>query len=201
MLVGLEFNDTFDLTAVGTMFLAVVTLVSLYFGAKALSQTKDEIDVSRKEVEEAHRPVIVPIIDKARMDLGSDGNYERGPLSIRENKLVIPVQNIGSGPALDLEATVVPIGAEGRDGSEVHGGKVPGVAAGEFAFLEFQTTIFPAVIPFSIAIEYSDVAERGWRTTGVFGVNHYESVKLHKAERTPRLSGFVKPVEKAGGEG
>jgi hypothetical protein len=42
VLLGLEFNDTFDLTAIGTLALAAITLGSLAFGWKSLRQSQRE---------------------------------------------------------------------------------------------------------------------------------------------------------------
>jgi hypothetical protein len=72
------FNGTWDWTAVGTLALAVATFVSLFFarialkktqdqielGQQQLAQTQREIELSRSEVEEAHRPLIVPVLAK-----------------------------------------------------------------------------------------------------------------------------------------
>lgn len=61
-------------TAIGTLAVAFVTGVSLYFGWRSLRQNQREIELSRKEVEEAHRPVIVPVVDDTSyMDLGGEG--------------------------------------------------------------------------------------------------------------------------------
>lgn len=109
------FNGTWDRTAIGTLALAAVTL--LLAGASfwmvvltrgSLAQTKDEIALSRREVEEAHRPVLVPAVDSTSyIDLGAIGaNRERRPQLEPGGHLFVPVENIGPGPALNVEATV-----------------------------------------------------------------------------------------------
>jgi hypothetical protein len=102
----------------GTAALAILTLVSLLFGWRALRQTQSEIDLSRREVEEAHRPVVVPFIDIAdRFHLvAGQGPVAAGP-QLRPGGLRIAVKNIGSGPALDVEVAVT-----ARDGA---GGVLP----------------------------------------------------------------------------
>jgi hypothetical protein len=102
------FDGTWDWTAVGTLALALATLVSLFFGRRSLrqnqeqikqgqeqlEQTQREIELSRKEVEEAHRPVVVPVVDSTSyMDLGADGaNRERRPHLEPGGRLFVPVR-------------------------------------------------------------------------------------------------------------
>src|ERR1700680_4128893 len=101
------FNGTWDWTAIGTLALAFVTLLlasATFWMVKltrgSLAQTKDEIALSRREVEEAHRPVLVPVVDTTSyIDLGADGaNRERRPQLEPGGRLFVPVENIGSGP-------------------------------------------------------------------------------------------------------
>jgi hypothetical protein len=61
------FNGTWDWTAIGTLALALMTLVlasatlwMVMLARRSLAQTQDEIALSRREVEEAHRRVLVP---------------------------------------------------------------------------------------------------------------------------------------------
>jgi hypothetical protein len=109
------FNNVFDWTAVGTLALAAVTLAlaaatfwMVKLTRRSLEQTRDEINVSRREVEEAHRPVLVPVVDSTSyMDLGADGaGRKRRPQLEPGGQLFVPVENIGSGPALNIEASV-----------------------------------------------------------------------------------------------
>src|SRR5258708_12435304 len=101
VLFALEFNDTFDLTAIGTIALAVVTVVSLVFGWRSLR-------LSRAEVEEAHRPVLVPLADDREITLvGRDvpPKIAARPRS-STNLLLLPIENIGTGPALDIVSSI-----------------------------------------------------------------------------------------------
>lgn len=79
------FNSTWDWTAVGTLTLAIVTGVSLAFGWGSLKQAQKGLALSRAEVEEAHRPVIVAVISKRLMDLVSDGSGETRPTRAYES--------------------------------------------------------------------------------------------------------------------
>ena len=80
MIFALTFDKTFDLTAVGTLALALVTLAlagvtlwlvlasrgALTVAQTGLAQTQRETELSRQEVEEAHRSVVVRSVDETR---------------------------------------------------------------------------------------------------------------------------------------
>jgi hypothetical protein len=145
----LAFAGNWDATALGTLALAVATFASLRFarrslgqmqqqiklGQHQLEQTQREIELSRSEVEEAHRPVVVPVADPtAYMDLGADGaNRERRLQLEQGGRLFVPVQNIGSGPALNVEATVsgVSLPDEGRTEHQTSA-RIAGLGEGDF---------------------------------------------------------------------
>ena len=56
----LELSDNVHPTAVATLALAVLMLAEVVIGRRTLRQTQSEIELPRREVEEAHRPVVVP---------------------------------------------------------------------------------------------------------------------------------------------
>ncbi len=166
VLFALEFNDTFDLTAIGTIALAVVTVVSLVFGWRSLR-------LSRAEVEEAHRPVLVPLADDREITLvGRDvpPKIAARPRS-STNLLLVPIENIGTGPALDIVArielrnpdggptAVAPAAASALVGLRADG-RVP---------LRFLLRGLGGQTPgFRVAVTYNDVAGRGWQTEAVY---------------------------------
>jgi hypothetical protein len=80
MIFGLEFTDEVDPTAPATLALAMVTVGSVVLAWRALRQTRDEISLSRREVEEAHRPVLTPAVDATKtLRAWGYGEYEFGP--------------------------------------------------------------------------------------------------------------------------
>lgn len=127
MVVVAVFHNIFDWTAIGTLALALATGVSLAFGWRSLRQTQKQIELShsqleqtqreialtRREVEEAHRPLLVPDVNDRLLDLGSLGQHARAPTMIGD-ALMVPIKNIGSGPALHVLASVVLLDADGR---------------------------------------------------------------------------------------
>jgi hypothetical protein len=115
--LAVEFSGDLDLTALATFVLALVTFVSILVGGFALHRTKAEVDLSRQEVEEAHRPVLVPAIDDTKeIGLPSLRGHMTRP-SIVHSQLVVPIKNIGSGPAMGVDVEVTPRGSSGRRSS------------------------------------------------------------------------------------
>jgi hypothetical protein len=203
--VVLGFAGNWDATAVGTLTLAIVTGLSLLFGRGALklakrqlAQTQREIELSRREVEEAHRPVLVPVVDSTSyMDLGGEGSCERRPQLEPGGVLFVPVENIGSGPALNVEASVSGLSIP-EDAHTEHqtSARVAGLGEGQFRPLRIELPFWKELWGFVLTIDYNDLAGKGWRTTGLFlrETGRYDAVTISECERTRPLSGMVKPV-------
>ncbi len=166
-MLALEFNDTFDLTAIGTLALAVATFVSLIFARRALKQTQREIELSRREVEEAHRPVLVPLADSRNLH-STEGSAAARPAVPGEGQLRVPIENIGTGPALRVEASVQMLNPDGGPTGVGTGGMEPGVAAGIRASSSLPVIIkirgLADVPGFWLTLTYEDVAGKGWVT-------------------------------------
>ncbi|HEV2944278.1 MAG TPA: hypothetical protein VGX26_04100 [Solirubrobacteraceae bacterium] len=207
------FDGTWDWTAIGTLALAAATFVSLYFARRSLGQTQKqiklgqaqleqtqrEIELSRSEVEEAHRPVLVPVVDSTSyMDLGADGaGRERRPQLEPGGHLFVPVENIGSGPALNVEASVsgTSVPEEARTEHQTSA-RVAGLGEGRFLALLVELPFWKELWTFTLTIEYSDVAGKGWRTNALFlrDTGRYDAVTISACERQRPLSDMVKPV-------
>jgi hypothetical protein len=160
VLLGLEFSDTFDLTAIGTLALAVVTFIALLVARGTLKQTRREIDLSRLEVEEAHRPVLVP-------------TPLSRPTNLTGSSLGVPITNIGMGPALNIEASARLLDAEGKPLRAPTGPQTPalmaGLAAGDRSTLEIEVSQdWAEVMSFELTVLYLDVAGKGWETIGSY---------------------------------
>src|SRR5713226_4470511 len=131
MVFAIEFTDDVDPTALATVFLGLVTVVSLFFTRRSLLQTREEIDLSRREVQEAHRPVVTPLVDPARMftPYGSEP-IPIGPQLVRQGVLYVPLENVGMGPALSVTAQLTLLTDDGQVSGANEGGDQPGLAAG-----------------------------------------------------------------------
>jgi hypothetical protein len=200
------FNDTWDWTAIGTLALAVVTLAAVIVAAVALRQTKGEIEISRREVEEAHRPVIVPLADRTSfMNLGADGaSLERCPQLRPSGRLFVPVRNIGPGPALNIEVSVGLLDDAGDPTTAAPGG-TPGRLAG-LGELRSKPVLIELhgwgnssngdMPSFSLTVDYDDVAGKSWRTSCIYVVptGRYDGMTINRVERQRPLSDLVRPV-------
>lgn len=158
-----------------------MTGVSLALAWNSLKQTQREIELSRREVEEAHRPVVMPIVRGTFMDLGADGQHETSPKLLQTGQLVVPVENIGSGPALNLEATMTYYDDNGPSSTE-RGPQTPAAVAGlgvsVFAPLYLDAEGWNG--DFLLSIQYDDVAGKTWLTQSRFlrGAKRYANISI-----------------------
>ncbi len=204
-MLALSSTGALELTAYATAGLAVVTLLlagatvrMVKLTGKALSQGQEEIKLSRSEVEEAHRPLIVPVLSKAFVDLGADGKYEKRPQVLRDGKLLVHVENVGPGPALNVEAWARLLDDSGGPSVGSSGPQVSARSAGigphSDTPLLIQVHNWSGTPNFALRIEYDDVASNGWRTDSVFVAGVYEVTGIGRCERKLPLSRMVQPV-------
>lgn len=171
------FNDTWDWTAVGTLALAATTFTAVIIAAIALRQTRTDIALSRKGVEEAHRPVVIPVLvtsapetaGVSRSVSASGGSIRnalpRRPVIVQEGLLAFPVQNIGSGPALRVEAKIRLLEV-GAPGGPQKAGTAAGIGVSGVVRLEVEFANLVGVPDYELTITYEDVAGKGWLTVG-----------------------------------
>jgi hypothetical protein len=152
-------------TAVGTLTLAIVTGISLVFGWKSLRQ-------GQREVEEAHRPVVVPVLlTRPSVDRSVSSRSGRGPRPAYEPEvsgpdgLRFPVQNIGSGPALRVEARTRRLGP-GAPGGRQTPAMAAGIGVTEIVPLEVKFPREGELPDFDLTVTYEDVAGKKWSTVG-----------------------------------
>ena len=187
------FNGTWDWTAIGTLALAVVTLAAVTVAGIAVRQTRAEIALSRKEVEEAHRPVVVPIIGERKVGTVSRHTLPVGPKA-RDALVVIPVQNIGVGPALHVEASLKLLDADGKPSIAPVGSQAPGTMTGigkdQSTAIEIRAQGWTEGASFELTVRYRDVAGKEWETVGRYLANHlrYESVTIEARQPYPTVA-------------
>jgi hypothetical protein len=179
------FDGTWDWTAIGTLALAAATFVSLLFarrslrqmqeqiklGQQQLEQTQAEIALSRREVEEAHRPVVVPLADSRFIDItgySGSGRPAARPAVFGEGQLTAPIENIGTGPALRIEASVQLLNDEGGPSVAGTGNQTPAHVPGLSTAVRVAPTIrvhgLTGLTGFWLTLTYEDVAGRAWVT-------------------------------------
>jgi len=204
-MLALSSTGAVELTAYATLGLAVVTagLAGATFWmvkltGRTLLQGQDEIKLSRSEVEEAHRPLIVPVLAKTFVDLGADGKYEKRPQVLRDGKLLIHVENVGPGPALNVEAWAGLLDDAGQPSTGSSGPQLPAQTAGLGPHTDtpllIQVHNWTGSPNFSLRVEYDDVASNGWRTDSVFVAGVYEVTAIGRCQRKRSLSRMVQPV-------
>ena len=191
--LGLHFTNTVDPAALVTLVLAIAAIIGLILTRRSLNQTQEEIALSRKEVQEAHRPVVVPIVAAEPpgvtiTPIGPSKSrriFPMRPCVPEAGVLVVPVKNIGSGPALRVEASVKRLN---DDGSVWVGGaiepKTPGTAAGlgkdQTIHIPIHEHGWEERWSFELTLTYTDVAGKGWITTAGYVPNpgRYENVVI-----------------------
>jgi hypothetical protein len=201
--IAVAFDGTWDWTAVGTLALALATFVSLYFarralgqaqeqirlGQRQLEQTQREIELSRREVEEAHRPVVVPVVIAGRPHLAQSvsrgpSDYPLRPCVMESGKLVVPVQNIGAGPALNVVASIERLEDDGgpwRGAIEQQTpGKATGISPGAPVHIEVFYHGWEERWSFRLTVAYEDIAGKRWATVGDYigGSRRYKHVAV-----------------------
>jgi len=190
VLLGLVFTDEVDPTALATLALALVTvgtllltMRSLRYTKHALQQTREEVELSRREVEEAHRPVIVPIVDATRkIKPNRPDSPSTGPQLMSQGLLWVPIENIGSGPALSIEVSVQLASPSSTQvlGDESVTGAIAGLGVDHRLPVEIRADSVTNVSDFRITIDYRDVAEKPWKTQARYlaSRNRYEDIVI-----------------------
>ena len=217
--IGLNFNDELDLTAIGTLSLALVALLYVLFarrslqqtqaqiglGQAQLAQTQEEIALSRREAEEAHRPVVIPVTGGQHITLTTGRKLPAGPYVPESGLLVVPIMNIGLGPALYLESTIEPLEhrngtANGSDSPALLGGPQPlrvvtGVGASGVIRMEVAIPGIEQAPDFKLTLTYGDVAGKKWRTFArwIAERGRYEALAI--GCRPPRKDPMVEAVQ------
>jgi hypothetical protein len=152
---ALQFSGKVDPTALATFILALVTLVAVTIAAIALRRTQEELMRSREEIDRAHRPVVVPI---------HDPNHR--PAYLGHGQLIVPVENIGAGPALDLTVYVTPRDENGGVspawGEHRQTGAAAGLGASEVTLIEVRVWGVDGLPSYDTWISFKDVAGKEW---------------------------------------
>jgi hypothetical protein len=187
-----SFNGTWDWTAVGTLTLAAVTLALAFatfwmvkLTRRSLAQTQAEVALSRKEVEEAHRPVLVPFqrsgtairFRGGELQAGGGPEVSENPADRQDvprfSAAFMPVENVGMGPALNVRGDFT--GPRGVGNTRF---PTEAVAVGAHGVVSFENWDGASLSftgndpPVSAVIDYDDVAGRTYRTHIVFDIGH-----------------------------
>jgi hypothetical protein len=139
-----------------TLVLAVVTAISVWVAIKGFR-------LSAREIEEGRRPLVMPL------DSSTGGS---GPHAGAHGHL-IPVENIGTGPALGLVAEISGSTVDGTKKSKPCGG----LAVSAHTKIEIDATP-NETIKYVLLLTYTDVAGKRLTTTAKYSGSLFEEVTL-----------------------
>jgi hypothetical protein len=186
----LKWSSTIDVTGAATLLLAIMTFVSVIVGGLALHRNQSEIDLSRREVEEAHRPVLIPVVEF------TPGNLSRPdrPAYVGDGRLLVRLKNIGMGPALQIEAIAALLGraATANPGPAQDTALLTGLGMGQQHEFTIKTRFTGDHIPpFQLSLHYSDVAGKEWVTIARYSPEHaaYVEMGINAYADGPHLNG------------
>ncbi len=152
-------TDWDQVTALATVVLAGAAILAAGLAGLGLRTAARDLATSREQLEGSRRPVVVP-------------SPENHPV-VREGQaiLAVPIENIGSGAALDVWARAVPLNDAGDPPG--HGGacepigvQVVGASASKLLLLRAHGWAQGAC--FALAVHYRDVSGAAWVTTARF---------------------------------
>lgn len=166
--------DWGEVTAIATGLLVIVTAVLAVAAIVAARYAKDALDTARADLktaqdqlEGAQRPLVVP--STGTQPLVMQGQYSA------DNTLVVPVDNIGPGPALDVSGEIELLDVEGQPSTNrgaalrsITAGALAGAVPGPPADLRFHAPGWQEGASLRLTLYYRDVAGKQWRTTARF---------------------------------
>jgi hypothetical protein len=158
---ALQLTGNVDPTALVTFILALLTLALLIAVTRALRLAQHEVDRWRDQAEQSHRPVVVPIHSTMQM-----------PVFQGHGELLVPIENIGSGPALDLHLFVTPRDENGGVspawGEVKHAGSAAGLAVAKTTPVEVRAWGLGGLTSFDVWVTYFDLAGKEWVTSAKY---------------------------------
>lgn len=148
------------LVGLGTLALALATFWLAWTTRAMARHSEAQVEASRIGVQFAHRPVIIPEVGMPAGDMrDADRGLSRSPLRV-DDRLVVAVQNIGMGPALNIRGDAVTMAGPSTWGIGFVLHPVEGLAAGAsrpvtFVAREGELGAYPEL---EIRLRYEDVA-------------------------------------------
>ena len=133
---------------------------------------------------------MVPVAGGQHFTLANGEDLPAGPYVPKPGLLVVPIMNVGLGPALCLEWAIEGLDlAEGWSGRQ-RLGEVTGIGVSEVISLEIAIDDSSDVPDFNLTLTYDGVAGKGWRTLAgwIAGDGRYEGLAIASCRRDGRDS-------------
>jgi hypothetical protein len=160
------------LAALATVGLAVFTARLASRTTELARQTKALAQETAADIAGQHRPIITTLPDLgARYSANEAGTLE------------MHLYNSGSGPALDVQTTLMQPGAEGRAPQEWHKGALPG--GREFPVKFWEVRRPTPQEDFSIEVSYRDLDGRSY--TSIVEIRCIDSIPLDEPKATLQI--------------
>jgi hypothetical protein len=158
---------TTGLLVIVTAVLAVAAICGARYAKDALDTARADLRTAQDQLEGTQRPLVVP-------STGTQPLVMRGGYSA-DNTLVIPVDNIGPGPALEIRGEVELLDVEGQPSTNrgavlrsITAEALAGAAPRPPSDLRFRAPGWQEGASLCLTLHYRDVAGNRWRTTARF---------------------------------
>jgi hypothetical protein len=151
--VGLHFDGNVDATGVATVLLAIAT-------AGLAAYTRRAVQQGATELAQSQRPVLIPV---------REDEHERPQLY--RGQFLLPVINVGVGPAMDVRAELEFGDAFGRASaapSAWASSRRTAIGAAQQTSLEFPEIDLTDAMGFAFNIEFADVSGKRWFSRGFY---------------------------------
>jgi hypothetical protein len=160
---------------IGTLALAAATFALAWVALRTL-------DLQQTQTERAHRPVLVPASGVSEIHFRHGRTASKEPMKLGSDKVALPIQNIGMGPALNVRGLADAGGSSAIWGTGRTLHAIEGVAAGQAnaaVFTQDADGLFDLQMELWVRLLYEDVAGMTYWTD-----LHYNSSTKGYAART-----------------
>lgn len=175
-------NDTSmdTVVGIGTLALALATFALAWVAWRSLRLT-------RVSVEQSHRPVVVPATSTSEV-VSRVGRISEAAAGVvmHEGQLVVPIQNVGAGPVLNIRGGAEAVGGGVITGSGRSFHPVEGLSAGQSNAVVFEPQVgnLEPKTQITIRLLYEDIA----------GVTHATDLRYSASAKAFQCTVIEPPV-------
>lgn len=179
-----ELSHTIDLTGIATIVLAAGTFV-LAFATRRQARTtteqslllRQQLAIEQRQLAQTYRPIVVTLGRYLTGEVDQDGDPEYVRTVATETRAVVPVENAGTGPALNLTLTVTFPG-----GRYTNQRAIPVLSVGDQTELTMvlsdeMRAFFAPAADIEVEIGYEGVTGARYHTGAAYGNGRWHSLK------------------------